>query len=190
MLDFLVDSYIVVWILVYLLLSELHDIKSSITSYLSSVLGWCLIYLIVYVPEADPHKLNQRTDWLTGWLPLLNDWPTELTALTEPIYQTNCLIRRISKWWYWYWSDLNWTEDPSRIMAWLNDIPVPGSQPYTGKEPEWTKWTELNWYSSIMINGDDEDNGLNWHKVTYEDFLRYIHEKPEWLYGKLQLIYE
>ena len=75
-------------------------------------------------------------------------------------------------------------------MAWLNDIPIPGSQPYTGKEPEWTKQTELNQHSSIMINGDDEDNGLNQHKVTYEDFLRYIHKKPEWLYGKLWLIHE
>ena len=46
-------------------------------------------------------------------------------------------------------------------MAQLNDIPIPGSQPYTGKEPEWTEWTEPNWHSSIMINGDDEDNRLN-----------------------------
>ena len=76
------------------------------------------------------------------------------------------------------------------MMAQLNDIPVPGSQPYIGKEPEWTKQTELNWCSSIMIDGDDEDNRLNQHKVIYEDFLRYIHKKPEWLYGKLQLIHE
>ena len=41
-----------------------------------------------------------------------------------------------------------------------------------------------------MINGNDEDDGLNWYKVTYEDFLRYIYEKPEWLYRKLQLIHE
>ena len=75
-------------------------------------------------------------------------------------------------------------------MAWLNDIPVPGSQPYIGKESEQTEWTELNWCSSIMIDGDDEDDGLNQHEVIYEDFLRYIHEKPEWLYGKLQLIHE
>ena len=75
-------------------------------------------------------------------------------------------------------------------MAWLNDIPVPGSQPYIGKEPEQTEWTELNWCSSIMIDGDDEDDGPNWHEVTYEDFLRYIHKKPEWLYGKLWLIHE
>ena len=144
MLDFLINSYIVVWILVCLLLSELCDIKSSITSHLSSVLGWHLIYLIIYVPEADPHKSNWRTDWLTDWLPLLNDWPTELTTLTEPIYQTDYLIRRISKWWYQYWSDLNWTKDSSRIIAWLNHIPVPGSQPYIGKKPEWTEQTELN----------------------------------------------
>ena len=75
-------------------------------------------------------------------------------------------------------------------MAWPNDIPVPGSQPYTGKEPEQTKQTELNWCSSIMIDGDDENDRLNWHKVTYKDFLRYIHKKPEWLYGKLWLIHE
>ena len=70
-------------------------------------------------------------------------------------------------------------------MAWLNDIPAPGSQPYTGKEPE---WTEPNWHSSIMIDGDEEE--LNWHKVTFEDFLNYICEKPEWLYGKLWMIHE
>ena len=74
-------------------------------------------------------------------------------------------------------------------MAWLNNIPGPSSQPHKGKEPEWTEWTEPNQRSSIMIDGDEED-GLNWHKVTFEDFLRYIHEKPEWLYGKLQLIHE
>ena len=73
MLDFLINSYIVVWILVCLLLSELCDIKSSITSHLSSVLGRCLIYLIVYVPEADPMNWTELTDWLTGWLPLLNN---------------------------------------------------------------------------------------------------------------------
>src|SRR5699024_8582248 len=27
-------------------------------------------------------------------------------------------------------------------------------------------------------------------EVTFEDFLSYIHEKPEWLYGKLRLIHE
>ena len=32
---------------------------------------------------------------------------------------------------------------------------------------------------------DDEDDEPNQHEVTFEDFLRYIHEKPEWLYGKL-----
>ena len=74
-------------------------------------------------------------------------------------------------------------------MAWLNDIPVPGSQPYTGKEPEQTEWTELNWHSSIMIDGNEEEE-LNWHEVTFEDFLNYVHKKPEWLYGKLWLIHE
>ena len=71
-------------------------------------------------------------------------------------------------------------------MAWPNDIPVPGSQPYTGKEP---KQNELNQHSSIMIDGD-EDNKLNQQEVTFEDFLNYICEKPEWLYGKLWLIHE
>ena len=87
---------------------------------------------------------------------------------------------------------LNWTEDPSRTMAWLNDIPVPGSQSCKGKEPEqaeWTKQTELNQHSSIMIDGDEEEEP-SWHEVTLEDFLRYIHEKPEWLYRKLWLIHE
>ena len=73
-------------------------------------------------------------------------------------------------------------------MAWLNDIPIPGSQPYTGKEPEQTEWTELNQHSSIMINGDEEE--LNWHEVTFKDFLNYICKKPEWLYGKLWMIHE
>ena len=142
MLDFLVDSYIVVWILVRLLLSEPRDIKSSITSHLSSVLGWCLIYLIVYIPEADPLdwiELNWLTDWLTNCLYQMI-WLTELTALTELIYQADCLIGRTSEQWYWYQSDLNWlswTEDPSRMMAWLNDIPGSSSQPCKEKEPEW-----------------------------------------------------
>ena len=47
------------------------------------------------------------------------------------------------------------------MMAQLNDIPIPGSQPYTGKEPEWTEQTELNWHSSIMIDGNNEDDELN-----------------------------
>ena len=64
-------------------------------------------------------------------------------------------------------------------MAQPNDIPIPGSQPYTGKEPEWTEWTEPNHHSSIMINGNNKNNKLNWYKVTYEDFLNYVHEKPE-----------
>ena len=75
-------------------------------------------------------------------------------------------------------------------MAWSNDIPVPGSQPYTGKEPKQTKQPEPNQHSSIMIDGDNEDDEPNWHEVTFEDFLNYIHEKPEWLYGKLQMIHE
>ena len=76
---------------------------------------------------------------------------------------------------------LNWTEDPSRTMAWLNDIPVPGSQSCKGKEPEqaeWTKQTELNQHSSIMIDGDEEEEP-NQHEVTFEDFLNYVCEKPE-----------
>ena len=73
-------------------------------------------------------------------------------------------------------------------MAQPNDIPAPGSQPYTGKEPEQTEWTEPNWYSSIMIDGDEEE--LNWYKVTFEDFLNYICKKPKWLYGKLWIIYK
>ena len=64
------------------------------------------------------------------------------------------------------------------MMAWLNDIPGSSSQPYKGKEPEWTEQTELNWCSSIMIDGDEEEE-LNWYEVTFEDFLRYIHEQPE-----------
>ena len=64
------------------------------------------------------------------------------------------------------------------MMAQPNDIPVPGSQPYTGKEPEQTKQTELNWCSSIMIDGDEEEEP-NWHEVTFEDFLNYVHEKPK-----------
>ena len=63
-------------------------------------------------------------------------------------------------------------------MAWPNDIPAPGSQPYTGKEPEQTEWTEPNWHSSIMIDGDEEEEP-NWHEVTFEDFLNYVHEKPK-----------
>ena len=71
-------------------------------------------------------------------------------------------------------------------MAQLNDIPVPGSQPYTGKEPE---WSELNQHSSIMIDGN-EDNEPNQQEVTFEDFLNYIYKKPEWLYRKLWLIHK
>ena len=74
-------------------------------------------------------------------------------------------------------------------MARPNDIPAPGSQPYKGKEPERTERTEPNRRSSIMIDGDEEEE-LNRHEVTFEDFLNYVHKKPKWLYGKLQLIYE
>ena len=70
-------------------------------------------------------------------------------------------------------------------MARPNDIPVPGSQPYKGKEPERTERTEPNRRSSIMIDGDNKDNEPNWHKVIFKDFLNYVYEKPKWLYGKL-----
>ena len=40
-----------------------------------------------------------------------------------------------------------------------------------------------------MIDGDEDDK-LNQYEVTFEDFLNYIHKKPKWLYGKLQLIHE
>ena len=43
------------------------------------------------------------------------------------------------------------------MMARPNDIPVPGSQPYMGKEPERTEQTEPNRRSSIMIDGDEEE---------------------------------
>ena len=74
-------------------------------------------------------------------------------------------------------------------MARPNDIPVPGSQPYTGKEPERTERTEPNRRSSIMIDGNEEEE-LNQHEVTFEDFLNYVCKKPEWLYRKLWLIHE
>ena len=40
-----------------------------------------------------------------------------------------------------------------------------------------------------MIDGDEEEEP-NQCKVTFEDFLRYIHEQPEWLYEKLQIIHK
>ena len=64
------------------------------------------------------------------------------------------------------------------MMAWPNDIPGPSSQPHKGKEPEQTEQTEPNWRSSIMIDGDEEEE-LNWCEVTFKDFLRYVHEQPE-----------
>lgn len=77
-------------------------------------------------------------------------------------------------------------------MARPNDTtPSPSGQPYKGKDPERTEKVErieLNQQSSILIDGD-EDNGHDQHKVAYEDLLRYIHKKPEWLHGKLWLIH-
>ena len=64
------------------------------------------------------------------------------------------------------------------MMAWLNNIPGPSSQPHNGKEPEQTEQTEPNQCSSIMIDGDEEEE-LNWCEVTFKDFLRYVHEQPE-----------
>ena len=60
-------------------------------------------------------------------------------------------------------------------MAWLNNIPGPSSQPHKGKGPEQTEQTELNQHSSIMIDGNKEEEP-NQHKVTFEDFLRYIYK--------------
>ena len=62
------NSYIVVWISVCLLLSELCDIKLSITSSLfsSSVLGWCLICLIIYIPGAEPHRFTFHVSEIRG----------------------------------------------------------------------------------------------------------------------------
>ena len=70
-------------------------------------------------------------------------------------------------------------------MAWPNNIPGPSSQSRKGKEPEWTEW---NWCSSIMIDVDEHDES-GWHEVTLEEFLGYVHKKPEWLYEKLKLIH-
>ena len=71
-------------------------------------------------------------------------------------------------------------------MAWLNDsMPGPSSSSWKGKEPACDK----HWWSSILIDGDDP-NDHDQHQVTYEDFLWYIHEKPEWLYEKLQSIHQ
>ena len=74
-------------------------------------------------------------------------------------------------------------------MARPNDIPGPSSQPHKGKEPEQTKWTEPNQRSSIMIDGDEEEEP-NWYKVIFEDFLRYIYKQSEWLYRKLWMIHK
>ena len=74
-------------------------------------------------------------------------------------------------------------------MAQLNDIPGPSSQPHKGKEPEQTEQTEPNQCSSIMIDGDEEEE-LNQCKVTFKDFLRYVYEQPEWFYGKLRIIHK
>ena len=41
----------------------------------------------------------------------------------------------------------------------------------------------------VTYNGDEEEEP-NRHEVTFEDFLNYVREKPEWLYGKLRLIHE
>lgn len=94
-------------------------------------------------------------------------------------------------------------------MARPNDTPGPSGVPHKGKEPARTERTERtegqrdsdvyepvneptqkepNRRSSILIDGDEEDP--NRHEVTFEDFLSYIHEKPEWLYGKLRMIHE
>ena len=43
------------------------------------------------------------------------------------------------------------------MMAWLNNIPGPSSQPHKGKEPEQTEQTEPNQCSSIMIDGDEKE---------------------------------
>ena len=54
------------------------------------------------------------------------------------------------------------------MIAQPNDIPGPSSQPHNGKEPEQTEQTEPNQCSSIMIDGDEEEEP-NQYKVTFED---------------------
>ena len=129
MLDFLVDSYIVVWILVRLLLSEPRDIKSSITSYLfSSVLGRCLIYLIIYISEADTPDWNELNR-LTGQLPLLND-------LT---YWANCSDwTNLSGW----LSDMKNLQTTILILIW-SEPTKPNQRPIKNDGP--TKWYSCPW---------------------------------------------
>ena len=77
-------------------------------------------------------------------------------------------------------------------MARLNDTPGTSGLSYKRKGPERTERierTEQNRQSSILIDGDGDDE-QNRHEVTLEDFLKYIQEKPEWLYGKLRLMHE
>ena len=89
MLDFLVDSYIVVWISVCLLLSEPCDIKSSIISYSLFFCPWLMFDLLDYLCTwGRPLWLNW-TDWLAdclywmiwpmSWLLWLN-WSIRLTV--------------------------------------------------------------------------------------------------------------
>ena len=138
--------------------------------------------------------------WLTIWLAdclYWMIWSTEPTSLTELIYQANYLIGRTSEQWYQYWSDLNQlnqTKDPSRMMAQPNDIPGPSSQPHNGKEPEQTEQTEPNQCSSIMIDGDEEEEP-NQYKVTFEDSwdtstsnLNSFMESSEWSMNNMKML--
>ena len=107
-------------ILVYKLHSSLNislfttiwvcDIKSSITSYSLFFYPWLVFDLLDHLCTWGRSPwLNQTkpTDWLADCLYWMV-WPIKPTTPTEPIYQANYLIRKISEQWYWYQSELNW----------------------------------------------------------------------------------
>ena len=131
MLDFLVNSYIVVWILVHLLLSELCDIKSSITLTLFFLpfYSWLMFWstLITHVPEADPPSDWTKCSDLLGWLSSMN-WILDLTWLDQLSSTNQTELNHWLNYWALLW--LNWTE-PSEPTNPLNWTPIDNG---------WTEW--------------------------------------------------
>ena len=139
MLDFLINSYIVVWILVHLLLSEPHDIKSSITltlfflPFCSWLTSWST--LITHVPKADPLSDQTKPSNLLDQLSSMN-WVTDLTWLDQ-LSSTN---QTELNYWLNYWALLwlNWTE-PSELTNPLNWTPIDNDG------TKWCSWSQ--WYT-------------------------------------------
>ena len=183
MLNLLINSYIVVWILVHLLLFEPRDIRLSIT--LSLLFSTSCSWLTFWSTQSSTYlRQNPHSEPNQKYL-----------QLNEPIILILIQLE---------------FDEPNLSLIWkmaqLNDSAPPASSSWKGKEPAHTELTEQNtldehepveptlwvnwtkWCTSILIEGDE--NNQEQIEITYEEFLKECQERLEWLYEKTLQMHE